>query len=277
MYQIMASFQTPLPSLFNKLCGGVSQLKLPPCPVIQVSVERKRFSTVLATCFLVLSLFILVPVSAFYYSRKSRKSTSSAIVSTDGYWRLKFTYEEIHKATDGFSEANLVGSGSYGSVYKGNIGAELTTVAIKVLKLQCLNSYKTFTAECEALRMVRHRNIAKILTSCSSTDYEGNYFLALSSQIHALWKFEWVAVSEKIEHFWKAKYCHWRGFCSSLSASPLPKSSCSCDLKPSNILLDDGMRARISDFGLARILTSGTYETSLLIVKGTVGYAPPGT
>ncbi|MQL05640.1 hypothetical protein EI015_26590, partial [Escherichia coli] len=52
-----------------------------------------------------------------------------------------------------------------------------------------------------------------------------------------------------------------------------------CDLKPSNILLDDCFAAHVSDFRLARLLSNiGVFpnQTSTIAIKGTIGYAPPG-
>ncbi|KAI4305012.1 hypothetical protein L6164_028403 [Bauhinia variegata] len=83
------------------------------------------------------------------------------------------------QATAGFSSKNLIGSGSFGSVYKGTLDQEERLVAVKVLYLQKKGASKSFLAECNALKGIRHRNLVKLLTCCSSTDYNGNDFKAL--------------------------------------------------------------------------------------------------
>ncbi|KAJ0771614.1 putative protein kinase RLK-Pelle-LRR-XII-1 family [Helianthus annuus] len=65
---------------------------------------------------------------------------------------MKVSYSQLLKATDGFSEANLIGNSGFSSV---------------------------FTRECEARRNIRHQNLLKIITSCSSIDSQGNDFKAL--------------------------------------------------------------------------------------------------
>ncbi|KAK9127948.1 hypothetical protein Syun_016745 [Stephania yunnanensis] len=64
-------------------------------------------------------------------------------------------------------------------VYKGSLDQDGTTGAIKVLNLHQRGASKTFKAECEALRNIRHRNLVKIVTSCSSIESKGNDFKAL--------------------------------------------------------------------------------------------------
>lgn len=77
------------------------------------------------------------------------------------------------KATDGLSAANLLGMGSFGSVYKGVLEQGQTTVAVKVLNIVHHRASKSFFDECEALKNIRHRNILKVLSACSSSDFEG--------------------------------------------------------------------------------------------------------
>ncbi|GKF11096.1 kinase-like domain-containing protein [Tanacetum coccineum] len=84
------------------------------------------------------------------------------------------------KATDGFSTENLIGEGGFSSVYKGILDSDDDRfVSIKVLHLQSRGAHKSFLAECEAWRNIRHRNLLKIITSCSSVDFQGNDFKAL--------------------------------------------------------------------------------------------------
>jgi serine/threonine protein kinase len=75
----------------------------------------------------------------------------------------------------------LIGDGSFSTVYKGNIDEDGTLVAIKVLNLQRRGASKSFIDECGALRNIRHRNLVKIITSCSSIDFQGNNFKAKGS------------------------------------------------------------------------------------------------
>ncbi|KAK2989623.1 hypothetical protein RJ640_027397 [Escallonia rubra] len=79
------------------------------------------------------------------------------------------SYQELRHATNNFSEANLLGVGSVGSVYKG-ILYDGTTVAVKILNLQLDGALKSFDAECKVLGSVRHRNLVKLISSCSNLD-----------------------------------------------------------------------------------------------------------
>ncbi|XP_042482665.1 probable LRR receptor-like serine/threonine-protein kinase At3g47570 [Macadamia integrifolia] len=89
------------------------------------------------------------------------------------------SYAQLFKATDGFSSVSLIGVGSFGYVYKGVLNNGEKIVAVKVLNIEQTGASKSFVAECEALRSIRHRNLVKILTCCSSVDFEGNDFKAL--------------------------------------------------------------------------------------------------
>src|SRR3954465_14651578 len=89
------------------------------------------------------------------------------------------SYDELRLATEGFSQENLIGTGSFGSVYKGYLSQENSTVAVKVLDTLRTGSLKSFFAECEAMKNSRHRNLVKLITSCSSVDFRNNDFLAL--------------------------------------------------------------------------------------------------
>ncbi|KAK0571509.1 hypothetical protein LWI29_017313 [Acer saccharum] len=79
------------------------------------------------------------------------------------------TYQELRRATDNFSESNFLGKGSFGCVYKG-ILSDGTIVAVKVLNLELEDAFKSFDAECKVLRAMRHRNLVKIISTCSNLE-----------------------------------------------------------------------------------------------------------
>ncbi|KAI5344749.1 hypothetical protein L3X38_012626 [Prunus dulcis] len=92
---------------------------------------------------------------------------------------LKVSYQSVLKASEGFSLANLIGKGSFGSVYKGVIENSETTIAIKVLNLLHPAASKSLFVECEALKNIRHRNLVKVLSACSGYDHRSDDFKVL--------------------------------------------------------------------------------------------------
>uniref|UniRef100_A0A2N9GMG1 Protein kinase domain-containing protein n=1 Tax=Fagus sylvatica TaxID=28930 RepID=A0A2N9GMG1_FAGSY len=116
--------------------------------------------------------------------RKTRNNETSSSEVKGLLPRL--SYSEIQLATNGFATKNLIGKGAFGSVYRAvfNTGENdtHTTVAVKVLDLTQSKASKSFDAECEALRNIRHRNLVKVFTSCSSIDHTGAEFKALAME-----------------------------------------------------------------------------------------------
>ena len=98
--------------------------------------------------FCVVTLACLLLVSSFlvFYWRKKYKKKSSSIVSKMDLLPTIF-YKMLHRATNGFSLNNLIGSGSFGSVYKGVLNQKEMLVAVKVLNLQTKGATKSFVVE----------------------------------------------------------------------------------------------------------------------------------
>ncbi|MFS7890977.1 putative protein kinase RLK-Pelle-LRR-XII-1 family [Helianthus anomalus] len=110
---------------------------------------------------------------------KKKSKNRSPQSSADGRF-LKVSYNQLFKATNGFSEANLIVHGGFSLVYKGILDTSVDRfVAVKVLHLQNQGAQKSFIRECEAWRKIRHRNVLKMITSFSSADFQSNDFKAL--------------------------------------------------------------------------------------------------
>ena len=136
-----------------------------------VKIVIHVITTALGLSFLALILFVRC------WRRKSRKIVSSTQLYNSPFRRI--SYLDLRKATQGFSKSNIIGIGSYGSVYKGVLDQDSIPFVAKVFNLQRSRASKSFMSECKALREIRHRNFVKILSACSSLDYQGNDFKAL--------------------------------------------------------------------------------------------------
>ncbi|XP_022765022.1 putative receptor-like protein kinase At3g47110 [Durio zibethinus] len=262
----------------EKLCGGIPEIELPKCFGKVLSTK-----VIIAVIFSILLGSILAVLLVYLsWRRKCGNALTHVALFDDGFLRL--SYKELLQATQGFASSNLVGSGSFGSVYKGVLHQQEKPVAVKVFDLQNRGAARSFMAECKALRKVRHRNLLKIITCCSSIDYQGNDFKALvfefmpngslENWLHEQHESRYLNLAQRLDiaidvanaidylhHDSKTLIVH-------------------CDLKPTNVLLDDDMIAHVSDFGLAKLLSSdtgnlGTDQTSSSMINGTIGYVPP--
>ncbi|KAM3701951.1 hypothetical protein ACB098_05G212600 [Castanea mollissima] len=270
----------------DRLCGGISKLKLPRC----VTKENKKMKWHLAIKILISVACVILVVTTvsfflFYWHKNRRKENTSG-----SYLRkslLKVSYQMLLKATNGFSSANLIGVGSFGSVYKGILGEDGSIVAVKVLNLQRRGASRSFISECETLKNIRHRNLVKIITSCSSVDFHGDDFKALVYEFMPNGNLEnWLhdletdfgqvkmqnlnllqRINIAIDVACALDYLHHH--------CPMPVVH--CDLKPSNILFDCDMIAHVGDFGLAKFLLEQTNlkQSSSIGIRGTIGYTPP--
>ncbi|PHT82715.1 hypothetical protein T459_11158 [Capsicum annuum] len=164
--------------------------------------------------------------------------------------RERISYYELLQATDDLSKSNLIGSGSFGSAYKGVLRSR-TAIAIKVFNLQLDAAFKSFDTECEVLCSLHHRNLVKVITTCSNLDfkalvleympngslekylYSHNYFLDIMQRLRIM--IDVACALEYLHHGCSSPVIH-------------------CDVKPSNVFLDEDMVAHLSDFGISKLL-----------------------
>ncbi|XP_074373084.1 uncharacterized protein LOC141713521 [Apium graveolens] len=274
----------------SELCGGIAALHLPAC---HVKVSRKKKTTRSLRLILILVIVPLGLMSAclaliFYRRRYPKKLNDPIPVLKDNQYP-KLSYQDLLLATNEFSPDNLIGEGRYGSVYKGVLKSVEHIVAVKILKVEVRGANKSFLAECETLRNIRHRNLIKIITACSSIDHKGNDFKALVFEFMTNGSLDsWLHPSPHHHHGDERNLTVLQrlniAIDVALGVDYLHHHSHTniihCDIKPSNILLDEDFVARIGDFGLARFCFAATSDInqaqlSSTGVRGTIGYVPP--
>nr|XP_019067782.2 LRR receptor-like serine/threonine-protein kinase FLS2 [Solanum lycopersicum]XP_025885079.1 LRR receptor-like serine/threonine-protein kinase FLS2 [Solanum lycopersicum]XP_025885080.1 LRR receptor-like serine/threonine-protein kinase FLS2 [Solanum lycopersicum]XP_025885081.1 LRR receptor-like serine/threonine-protein kinase FLS2 [Solanum lycopersicum]XP_025885082.1 LRR receptor-like serine/threonine-protein kinase FLS2 [Solanum lycopersicum]XP_025885083.1 LRR receptor-like serine/threonine- len=248
------------------LCGD-SKFHVSPCVTKSPKRSKKK------KAILVLGVGMLFLALAFTYVflrlRKKKKNAGQADVSLIKCHE-RISYYELEQATEGFSESNLLGNGSFSKVYKG-ILKDGTLLAAKVFNVQLEGAFKSFDTECEMLRNLRHRNLTKVITSCSNLDFKALVLEYMSNGTLDKWLYShnlFLNLFQRLDIMIDVA-----------SAMVYLHNGCSnpvvhCDLKPSNVLLDQDMVGHVSDFGIAKLLGAGeTFVQTRTIA--TIGYIAP--
>ncbi|KAL8041822.1 hypothetical protein ABFX02_09G009100 [Erythranthe guttata] len=190
----------------------------------------------------------------------------------------RFSLDELQLATEDFSESYLIGRGGFGRVYKGLIDNERKTVAIKRQTLGSGQGPQEFLTEIETLTELRHVNLVSLIGYCNEHGemilvYE---YMACGTLADHLYKLSRKG-KDHLSLTWKQRLTICIGAGRGLDYLHTGHSLIHRDVKASNILLDENFVAKVSDFGLAKYLSTSKLQQSHVStkVKGTFGYLDP--
>ncbi|XP_048137324.1 probable LRR receptor-like serine/threonine-protein kinase RKF3 isoform X2 [Rhodamnia argentea] len=189
---------------------------------------------------------------------------------------IRFTLEEIRKATNNFSRDNIIGRGGYGNVYRGLLkdGSE---VALKRFKNCSANGDGAFAHEVEIIASIRHVNLVELKGYCTATvPVEGHQRILVCELVRSGSLFHHLFGQEQKPLSWPARRKIALGTARGLAylhygAQP---TIIHRDVKSSNILLDEAFDPKLADFGLAKFTPEGQSHVSTR-VAGTIGYVAP--
>ncbi|XP_074569541.1 putative leucine-rich repeat receptor-like serine/threonine-protein kinase At2g19230 [Curcuma longa] len=215
-----------------------------------------------------------VAIIIFCILKKRKAKCTIKELQIGGKYQLenrKFMYEELKFMTDNFSK--IIGKGGFGVVYYGHL-EDATEVAVKMLTKSSSQGKEDFLSEAEHLTRVHHKNLVSLVGYCIDEDHlalvcefmpKGNlkdYLKASDTNTPLKWEQRLQIANDAAQGL---EYLH------TGCKPPLVHR----DVKTANILLNERLEAKISDFGLTkRFQDDNTDHTSTRIV-GTIGYLDP--
>ncbi|KAH9796625.1 Receptor-like serine/threonine-protein kinase SD1-8 [Citrus sinensis] len=184
-----------------------------------------------------------------------------------------FELSTVLAATDNFSTSNKLGQGGFGPVYKGKL-ANGQEIAVKRLSTTSGQGIEEFKNEVLLIAKLQHRNLVKLLGCCLEKDEKMLIYEFMPNKSLDYFIFD---ESRKQLLDWKKRFDIILGIARGVLY--LHQDSrlriIHRDLKASNILLDEEMNPRISDFGTARVFGGEEISTNTNRVVGTYGYMSP--
>ncbi|XP_065877830.1 G-type lectin S-receptor-like serine/threonine-protein kinase At1g61370 [Euphorbia lathyris] len=253
--------------------------------------ENKKKNKVIISLVVIASVAIICAMIYGFIKLRTRKSfitnarNESPRDSSHGFmWKSPiedkdplelplFDFNSILVATNNFDTANKLGQGGYGPVYKGTL-PDGKNVAIKRLSTSSGQGINEFKNEVKLISKLQHRNLVKLIGCCIERDEKILMYEFMSNKSLDTYLFD---SAKKAELDWTKRFNIITGVARGLLY--LHRDSClrviHRDLKVSNILLDEKMNPKISDFGLARIFEGTQVLGSTHKVVGTIGYMAP--
>ncbi|CAM8888927.1 unnamed protein product [Rhodiola kirilowii] len=194
-------------------------------------------------------------------------------------WELdcphRFSYKDLHKATKGFKESEMIGAGGFGSVYKGVMPVTGALVAVKKIASNSIQGMREFVAEIESLGRLRHKHLVNLQGWCKRKNellivYD---YIPNGSLDSLLYNHRSTLILP-----WETRFRILKGVAAGLLYlhEEWEKVVIHRDVKSNNVLIDADMNPRLGDFGLARLHDHDkiSYTTNFV---GTIGYIAPET
>ncbi|CAF1793361.1 BnaCnng03990D [Brassica napus] len=222
---------------------------------------------------------ILLALLFFFVMYKKRLQQGEILEDWEINHPHRLRYKDLYAATDGFNVNRIIGTGGFGTVFRGSPSSSSSSsdqIAVKKITPNSMQGVREFVAEIESLGRLRHKNLVNLQGWCKHKndllliyDYIPNG--SLDSLLYSRPRQSGAVLS------WNVRFQIAKGVASGLLYlhEEWEKIVIHRDVKPSNVLIDDDMNPRLGDFGLARLYERGGSLSHTTVVVGTIGYMAP--
>ncbi|KAH0717772.1 hypothetical protein KY285_013803 [Solanum tuberosum] len=248
---------------------SVTKVRVPPPPKHHPKLSPALKAVIAVSSLFFLALLLLLLRKLGYLGGKR----SSELKATELFPGGVYTFRQIKDATQNFNVVNKLGEGGFGPVFKGLL-PDGTTIAVKQLSGKSKQGIREFVNEIGTISALQHPNLVKLMGCCAEDNellliYE---YMENNSLDHALFGPEEI----KSRLNWSTRVKIILGIAKGLTY--LHEESklkiIHRDIKPTNILLDKELNAKITDFGYAK-LNEGEHTHVITRIAGTTGYMAP--
>lgn len=250
--------------------------QLPPSPPNTSVSNKKGYTSQVIALIVSLSIVTLVLLVLLFVFVMYKRQIQEEEILED--WEIdyphRFRYRDLYLATKNFKESEIIGSGGFGTVYRGNLSSS-GPIAVKKITPNSLQGVREFVAEIESLGRLGHKNLVNLQGWCKHKndllliyDYIPNG--SLDSLLYKTPRRKGVVLP------WDVRFEIIKGIASGLLYlhEEWEQIVIHRDVKASNVLIDEDMNAKLGDFGLARLYERGTLSQTTKVV-GTLGYMAP--
>ncbi|XP_075667641.1 cysteine-rich receptor-like protein kinase 25 isoform X1 [Castanea sativa] len=251
----------------------------PILPPLAPPGEKKLSSVIIVAIVIPIAVsVVLLFIGCCFFCRRARKKYNTLPEENGGVEitnveSLQFDLDIIEAATNKFSEDNKIGEGGFGAVYMGTL-PNGQHIAVKRLSVRSGQGAVEFKNEVVLVAKLQHRNLVRLLGFCLGGEEKILVYEYVPNKSLDYFLFE---PSKQGELDWSKRYKIIEGIARGILY--LHEDSrlriIHRDVKASNVLLDDDMNPKISDFGMARIFVVDQTQANTNRIVGTFGYMSP--
>ncbi|XP_013611260.1 PREDICTED: probable receptor-like protein kinase At1g67000 isoform X2 [Brassica oleracea var. oleracea] len=233
--------------------------------------SQRKLNTILGVSTALVAIVMIVATAVIVRTKSASRSGRNDENIEAAVMLKRYSYESVKKMTNSF--AHVLGKGGFGTVYKGKLpDASGRDIALKILDGSKGNG-EDFINELASMSRASHVNIVSLFGFCNEGSNRAIIYEFMPNG--SLDKFISKTMSKKMD--WKILYNIAVGVARGLEYL---HNSCVSkivhfDIKPQNILMDEDLCPKISDFGLAKLCKNKESVISLLDARGTIGYIAP--